>query len=325
MSAGAARAQESFPGNKLTIQVGYAPGGGNDIYARMLAHYLPTHLPNRPTIIVENVPGAGSLTLANNMYGTAPRDGSVIATVAQTMPLNQIVGAAGIRFDAAKFNWIGRTSSSVQAMIFSGTLPVRSIEDLRKTEVIVSASGPASGASLFPILLNVVLGTKLKIVRGYSGVPESVLAIERGEAGATSVTLSSLMGQYGAAVKEGKFRILAQNAVDRHPAIQDVPTTVELARNDEEREMLTLFASVSDIGRAYFIPPGVPEARVAELRKAFADTMKDPELVAYAKANDLELDPMKGEDLQKLIQDMSKVPAATIEKAKSVIAEDSKG
>lgn len=318
-------AQGALAGNKLTIQVGYAPGGGNDIYARMLAHYLPNYLPGKPTAVVENVPGAGSLTLANNMYITAPRDGSVIATVAQSMPLNQIVGSPGIRFESAKFNWIGRTSSSVQAMVFWHTQPVHSIDDLRKTEVIAAASGPASGASLFPILLNTVLGTKLKMVRGYTGVPEMVLAIERGEAGATSVTLTSLTGQYARLVKEGKLRLLAQNAVKRHPDIPDVPTTVELARNDEERDTLKLFASVGDVGRAYLAPPGVPAARVTQLRKAFMDTMKDPEMIAYAKANNLELDPMSGEDLQKLIVDMSNSPASTIERAKAVIAEDSKG
>lgn len=320
-----AQAQGNLPGNKLTIQVGYAPGGGNDIYARMLAQYMPAHLPGKPTTVVENVPGAGSLTLANNMYVTAPRDGSVIATVAQSMPLNQIVGSPGIRFEAAKFNWIGRTSSSVQAMVFWHTQPVRSIDDLRKTEVVAAASGPASGASLFPILLNTLLGTKLKMVRGYSGVPEMVLAIERGEAGATSVTLTSLTGQYAPLVKDGKLLLLAQNAVKRHPDIPNVPTTVELARNDEERDTLKLFASVGDIGRAYLAPPDVPAARVAQLRKAFMDTMKDPTLIAYAQKNNLELDPMSGEDLQKLIVDMSKVPAATIERAKVVIAEDSKG
>jgi len=320
-----AQAQGNLPGNKLTIQVGYAPGGGNDIYARLLAHYLPTYLPGKPTTVVENVPGAGSLTLANNMYVTAPRDGTMIATVAQTMPLNQLVGSPGIRFEAAKFNWIGRMSSSVQAMVFSSALPVRSIDDLRTTEVVAAASGPASGASLFPILLNTVLGTKLKMVRGYTGVPDMMLAIERGEAGATSVTLTSLTGQYAPLLKAGKIVLLAQNAIKRHPDIPNVPTTVELARNDEERDTLKLFASVGDIGRAYLAPPGVPDARVAQLRKAFLDSMKDPELVAYAQKNNLELDPMSGEELQKLIVDMSKVPESTIERAKVVIAADSKG
>ncbi len=320
-----AQAQGNLPGNKLTIQVGYAPGGGNDIYARLLAHYLPAYLPGKPTTVVENVPGAGSLTLANNMYVTAPRDGTMIATVAQTMPLNQLVGSPGIRFEAAKFNWIGRMSSSVQAMVFSSALPVRSIDDLRTTEVVAAASGPASGASLFPILLNTVLGTKLKMVRGYTGVPDMMLAIERGEAGATSVTLTSLTGQYAPLLKAGKIVLLAQNAIKRHPDIPNVPTTVELARNDEERDTLKLFASVGDIGRAYLAPPGVPDARVAQLRKAFMDSMKDPELVAYAQKNNLELDPMPGEELQKLIVDMSKVPESTIERAKVVIAADSKG
>lgn len=323
--ASQAQAQGALPGNKLTIQVGYAPGGGNDIYARLLAQYLPAHLAGKPTTVVENVPGAGSLTLANNMYVTAPRDGSVIATVAQSMPLNQLVGSPGIRFEAAKFNWIGRISSSVQAMVFSSALPVRSIEDLRRTEVVAAASGPASGASLFPTLLNTVLGTKLKMVRGYTGVPAMMLAIERGEAGATSVTLTSLTGQYAPLLKEGKIVLLAQNAVNRHPDIPNVPTTVELARNDEERDTLKLFASVGDIGRAYLAPPGVPAARVAQLRKAFMDTMKDPALVAYAQKNKLELDPLSGENLQKLIVDMNTVPASTIEKAKAVIAADSKG
>jgi tripartite-type tricarboxylate transporter receptor subunit TctC len=314
----AARAEESAPplkGAQITISIGYGAGGGFDLYSRLLARFIGKHIPGNPTIIAQNVVGAGSLKLANNLYAQAPRDGTAIGMVAQTLPVDQLLGSPGISFDYSKFNAIGRMATSGTVVISRQTIPVKSIEDVKNLPVAIAATGPSSEAFIVPALLNNLIGTKFNIIGGYAGTQEMMIALERGEADAATVIISSLMSQFSRFMKNKEVNVLVQNSLQRDPAFPEVPTTVELARNDDDRQIMKLFAVGSDIGRSIIAPPGVPAERVAILRRAFMDTMNDPEFIAAAKKSEFDLEPMNGADLQSMINGIGGMQPELLRKA----------
>jgi tripartite-type tricarboxylate transporter receptor subunit TctC len=312
-----ARAQEpvSFKGQRITILIGYGVGGGYDLYGRLAARFLSKYLPGNPTVVAQNMTGAGSLTAASHLYNVAAKDGTVLGVIGQTVPVDQILGETPRTFDATKFNWIGRLASGTETIISWHTVPVKSISDVKKQEVIVAGAGPSSGSTIYPIVLNNLIGTKFKVVSGYAGTKEMLIAMERGEVGACgAINLSTLTAEFPSWLKEKKINILAQVSVLPHPIIPDVPTIASLGNMAEDRDVLKLVALGGDIGRALLAPPGLAPERVKVLRDAFDQMLKDPELLAFAEKNRFDISPLAGSDLQKLVEGLRDISPAVIEK-----------
>jgi tripartite-type tricarboxylate transporter receptor subunit TctC len=307
-----------YKGKTINVYIGYGAGGGYDLYGRLLARYIGAHLPGTPTVVAQNMPGAGSLKAANYLFNVAPKDGTALGIVTQSTPQEEALGTKGIAYRANQFIWIGRMTSNVELTVVWHTSGVKTIEDVKNKETFVAGTGPTTPSEVFPRVLNGVVGTKFKVVAGYRGSAESVLAMERGEVTGALVGWATMKSTKQPWLQEKKVNVLVQYAMKRHPDLPDVPTMVELGKTDEDRKILALYASGADIGRAFLAPPKVPADRVKALRTAFDDMVKDPALLADIKKGNIEFDPMSGEELQKLAAESVDVPAALIARAKAV-------
>lgn len=308
----------TFKGQQVTILVGYGAGGSYDTYARLVARYLGKYLPGNPTVIVQNMAGAGSLTAANYLYNVAPKDGTTLGVIDQTLPIDQVLGTESVSFDVTKFDWIGRIALGVETIVSWNTSPVKTINDAKKDTLETAATGPSSSSAVYPMLLNNLLGTKFKLLRGYSGTNEMLLAMQRGEAaGCGSVNLALLTSSHAAWLTDKKINVLVQFALHRQPAIPNVPAVVELGQTPLQTQVLRLFGSAGEIGRSIMAPPGIPPDRLKTLRSAFMAMAKDPELVAFSKQSKLDIEPLDGESLQKLVQDVGTTSKATVAAAKA--------
>lgn len=317
----ATAADPFYKGKTLSVMIGYGPGGVYDQYGRLAAQYLGRHIPGNPTVIARNVVGAGSVSLANTLYNVGPKDGTAIGLVGFALPVEQILGSAGYKFDASKFLWVGRISASAGAIVSWHTIPVKTIDDVKTTEVFIASPGQSTSSSLYPTLLNSFIGTKFKIIYGYGGTQETLLAMERGEVG--GVQMATMDPKFSSLLHDKKINVLAQVTVERQPMLSNIPTVVELVDKDEDKQVMKLFSVINDIGRSFFLPPDVPRDRVAVLRDSFMKMMADTDLIAIADRANLSLDPMSGSDLQKLITDIGKTPRAILDKA--IAAKETKG
>jgi tripartite-type tricarboxylate transporter receptor subunit TctC len=314
------QAQEvDFGGDAITVIVGYGAGGSYDTYGRLIGRFLGRHLPGNPTVIVDNMTGAGSLRAANYIYNVAPKDGTVLGIIGQTIPVDQLLFEdAQQQFDSTKFNWIGRMAAGVESIIGWHTVPVSSIEEAKTREMVIAAAGPSSGSAIFPVVLNNLIGTQFKVLRGYSGTNEMIAAMERGEVdGAGAVNITTLTSAFEPFMREGKIRLLTQVSISRHPAFADIPTFVELGATEDQQAILRLFASSGEIGRALLAPPQTAPARVAALRAAFIRMMSDPELLAIAEQTRIDISPLEGNELQAIVAEIAHTPGAIVEAAKA--------
>jgi tripartite-type tricarboxylate transporter receptor subunit TctC len=309
--------EEFYKGKNVDLVIGYPPGGSNDTWGRLLARHIGKHIPGKPTIVPKNMPGAGSFLAANAVFNVSPKDGSVIGIAAPTAPLDERLGTPGVRFKAAEFNWIGRVDSLVNMVFMWKTSPVKSIADALKTPATLSATGVGSTVYVYPNVMNRVLGTKFKLVLGYKGSGEAMLAVERGEAEGHSTSWVALKVAHPDWIRDKNVTILVQFAVKRHPEMPDVPTVVELATNDEQRAILSTVVNAAEIGSAFFTTPGVPADRLNALRRAFDATMKDPEFLAEVERTKLTVNPFTGEELQKLVRSVSDLPPDLIDKVRA--------
>ncbi len=318
-STGLATAQtsEKFKGKIFEVVVGYDTGGGYDIYARALARHIGKHLPGNPTVIVKNMPGAQTRTAANYLFNIAPKDGTVIGTIARGLPTEELLGSGGIRFESAKFNWIGSMNNEVSVGVAWHTSPVKTFEDTKKREMLV---GAIADSLLFAQVMNAVLDTKFKPITGYKSGAEIGLAMQRGEVeGRMGWSWSSVVSMNPEWIREGKIRNLVQFSTSKHADLPNVPLVTELAGNDADRALLELVFSRQVIGRPFIAPPGLDAETVQILRKAFDDTMKDPAFVAEMEKANLEVNPISGKDVQALIDRLFKTPPAVLERAKTII------
>jgi tripartite-type tricarboxylate transporter receptor subunit TctC len=314
----AAQAPEDFyNGKNVDLVIGYPPGGSNDTWARLLARHIGKHIPGKPTLVPKNMPGAGSFLAANTVFNVSPKDGSVIGIAAPTAPLDERLGTQGVRFKSAEFNWIGRVDSLVNMVFMWKTSPVQTIADALKTQSTLSATGVGSTVYVYPNVMNHVLGTKFKLVLGYKGSGEAMLAVERGEAEGHSTSWVALKVAHPDWVRDKSVTILVQFAIKRHPEMPDVPTVVELATNDEQRAILSTVVNAAEIGSAFFTTPGVPADRLNALRRAFDATMKDPEFLAEVERTKLSVNPFTGEELQTLVRSVSDLSPELVEKVRA--------
>ncbi len=324
---GAACAQtpaEFYKGRNFEIIVGYATGGSNDTFSRMLGQHIGKHIPGNPNVIVRNMPGAGSFLAVNHMFAAAPKDASSIALGAPTMALDEKLGNPGVRFKAAELNWIGRIGPLVNIVFTWKTSPVKTIGDAMKREATLSGTGAGSTASVYPLVLNNVLGTKFKLVMGYKGSNEAMLAVERGEVEGHSTAFEAVRAAKPSWLQDGSITILSQFGLKRLPDLPNIPTAIESAPNEEARQVLSAIMSASEIGTAFFTTPRAPADRVTALRRAFDATMVDPGFTGDLKKMRMDSGPMTGEDLQKMVVDFSNMSPELLEKVRAVYPREDK-
>jgi tripartite-type tricarboxylate transporter receptor subunit TctC len=307
---------DTFAGKTIRLYIGTGPGGGYDTYGRLVARHIGRHMPGNPAVVPQNMPGASSLTLTNFLFNQAPRDGTAIGIINQAMPTEQYLVDSNINYESARFNWIGRVSSAVEMAIVWHTVPVNTIEDVRKRETLMGGTGPTSSTVFVPYLLNNLAGMKFKVISGFNGTTEIGLAMERGEIEGSATPLESLTSYRANWVRDKKIKILLQYTAARDPEMPDVPTMVEMGQSDEARQILAFFASAAEIGRAIVAPPDMPGATVTTLRRAFDAMFDDPAFLDDIKRTGIQLKPMTGERLQVLVADVARFPPPLIQKAK---------
>ena len=290
-----------YKANPITILVSSATGGGYDAYARFLARHMPRHIPGAPAMVVKNMPGAGGATAGNYLTTSAPRDGSVIATLQNTLTIDQLTRSPSLKFDMRRLDWLGSMNVVQQICVFDPRVPVASAADLLSREITIGGSGGATSSSvLIPTLLNRLVGTHLNIVKGYDGTNVVFLAMARGEVdGICGVGWDSVQVQALPLLARGEIRLGLDVGTSRNEdlAARGVPFVMEMLPDGDNKEVLRLLLSPGDYGRPFAAPPGTPPDRLAALRRAFADTMGDPEFLADAKRANLEIDPATPEQI----------------------------
>src|SRR5712691_12367159 len=317
LSAVPTRAQavaDFYRGKTLRMLIGYGPGGGYDIYGRLVAEFLPRHLPGNPTIITQNMPGAGSFLAAKYMYDVAPKDGTVFGSLAQTLALDSMTNK-NAKLDVANMPYIGRVVTNIDTGAALPRTGIESFEDVRAKQYNVGASGGGSTTVLFPTALNTYAGAKFKLVRGYKGTADILLAMERGEVDIVgSYGLPGILVSHPGWVHRGEATILYQTSLKRHRLLANVPALPELALSDEGREVLRAAASTGDIGRSILTTPGVPPERLAALRSAFQAMLNDPAFLDACEKRNLMVDGAAGEEIDHIVRETLRLPQAVAEK-----------
>jgi tripartite-type tricarboxylate transporter receptor subunit TctC len=308
-----------FRGKTLRLIVGIGVGSGYDINARLLARHMAAHIPGQPTIIVQNQPGAGSLTMTNALYNSGPFDGTVIGASFNGMPTTPLLQPAGARFDPVKLSWLGSTNRETQVTYVWHTVPVNRLDELKSKELIVGAQAPGSTQYDYPMLVNHLFGFKFKVVTGYQSTSKINLAIESGEVQGTLANWSTLKALSSNWLAEKKVKLIAQWALKNHPELADVPLALDLAKTDADRQALMLALARLEYGRPFFLPPNVPAARLEALRRAFDATMKDPAYLAEADKLKIEVDPLSGEQVATLVAQVSRTPADTVARVRAAM------
>ena len=297
-----------YKGQQVKLIISSATGGGYDSYARTIARHIADHLPGHPTIVAQNMPGAGGVKAANYLYNVAPKDGLTIGNLQNTVPFEPLYDNKQAKFDTSKFNWLGSPSKEVALLTVWHTVPVNSIEEgIKKNHTfILGASGVNSTPAFYARLLSAVFGIKVKLIAGYPGQTESLLAMEKGEnEGYASVFWSSIKVVKPDWIREKQIKFLVQMALEPHPELKDVPFALDLIKKPEDKSLMELASAQLAIGRPMVAPPDVPTDRVTALRKALMDTIKDPAFQADCTKQRLECDsPVSGEQMQDLLKRM---------------------
>ena len=317
-----AQSPESFFRHKqLSLIVGYNPGGSYDLYGSLAANAFSRYIPGNPTVVLKYLPGFGGLKAANYLQTQAPRDGLTVALIAQSAALRQTLGEPGIEFDVRKLSWIGRLASAVEVTLAWHTSPVKTLADARTHETVLAATSAGSTTDIFPRLMNQFAGTKFKIVKGYPGTTGAALAMERGEVEGAHETLDTLLFSKPDWLRDKKVSILVQYALQRHRAFPDVPAMIDVARTAQERQLIELFGSTAEIGRALVSSPDLPPGRLEILRRAFDAMVADPAFQNEVQQRNLDLGPMTGEQLQARVAQSLEVPRDVVQKAIAISAQ----
>ncbi len=321
-----AAAQEMFAGKTIAISIGTGPGGSYDAYAKMMSRHFGRHLPGKPAVVTKNMPGAGGTRVATFIYGVAAKDGTQLGATLNTIPIFQLLNPERAKYDVGKFNWIGTTASPTNVLVVWHTTGIKTLTDATKKEIPIGATTPGTTQEMYPLMSNFLFGTRFKIVLGYGGATEVNMAMESGEVlGRGSNSWMSYLFQNPHWVKENKIIPLFQMTLERDPMLKDVPRMIEFAKTDEDRQVISLLATTETIGRALMAPPGVPADRVAALRKAFMDSLKDPQLRADADRAKLEIQPIEGARLQTMIEGIASAPAPVVARFKAAVTNPATG
>ena len=314
-----AAAQESWQGKTISIIIGSAPGGSYDAYARLVARHLGRFLPGNPSVVARNLPGAASVASGHFVVEGA-KDGTLLGAPLNTLPLQQLLEPEKISFDVGRFQWIGSVASPTNLLATWHTSGVRTFADARRREVIIGASSSGTTMEMYPLMANDLFGTKFKVVTGYLGGTEINLAMERGEVGGRGANAyQSYAFQKPDWLREGKLNFIFQMALERDPLMKDTPTLLEFARNDEERRVVSMMAVTELIGRSFFVSGGVAPERVAALRRALADVVRDSQFVEDARRVKLDIDFVPGERLQALVGELMRTPSGVVARFKQAV------
>jgi tripartite-type tricarboxylate transporter receptor subunit TctC len=299
-----------YKGAVVSMVVSTSAGGGYDALARTIARHIGKHIPGAPTVVVRNMPGAGGIVAANYLYAAAPRDGSVLGLIQNDPPLEPLFGTSEAHFDPTKFNWLGTPSVETAMVLVWHSVPVNSVDDLRRRETAMGASGANSTPAFYARLLNATLHTKMKVIPGFPGQNDAFLAMERGELdGYPSVFYSALSSTRPTWLPEKKAKAVVQYGPEKLPELRDVPFAPDLVADPEDKQLLELAFAPLALGRPLLLPPDVPAARVAALRQALMQTFADPDFLADAKKTGLQVNsPRSGEDLLRAIARAYRAP-----------------
>jgi tripartite-type tricarboxylate transporter receptor subunit TctC len=306
-----------YRGKTVNVLIGVGVGGEYDLQARLVARHLGKHIPGNPGVVPQNMTGAGGIKMANYLFAQAPRDGTYIGMLGNNFAATQAVGGQGVQFDVVKFRWLGTIAPVIETMAVWHTAGVKTIEDVRRKEVVAGASGKGAITFIYPSMMNELLGTRFKIVTGYAGGNEINLAMERGEVQARNNTWSSWKATKAAWLKDGKINVIVQ-AGPRAPDLE-VPSVEDLARTPDERKLIELVVSGTRLGRPMATTPDVPEDRLAALRAAYRATMADPAFLAEAANLNFEVAPVYGEDMQKIVGEVMSTPKELAARAKHLL------
>lgn len=306
-----------YAGKTLHLVIGYAPGGGYDLYARTLARHIGRHIPGRPHIVVQNMPGAGSIKAANFLYTIAPKDGTTFGGFSRGAYLDPLLGrAAGTQYDAPKFGWLGSISSEVGVCAFRAAVGIRSFADMRAKPFVIGSTGAGADADVFPTVLRKMFKLPMKVVAGYGSAAEVVVAIKRGEVdGRCGWSWSSLVSWNRDMLDGKEIDVVLQLAASKLDELADVPLITDIADTAEHRAVLDLIVSRQTMARPYVTPPGIPPERLAALRAAFDVTMSDPAFLADARRQDLEVRPVSGAAADALLRAAYATPPDLVRQA----------
>jgi len=324
LPASAARAEspaDFYRGKTVDLQIGYSAGGGYDVYARALARHIERHLPGTPSVVPKNMPGAGSLVLANWLYNVTPKDGSTFGMIGRGTAFDPLLGSTKAQFDATKFNWLGSMNDEVSVCVAWHTTGITKLEQVMQKDLVVGGTGAAADTDQFPKVLNGALGTKFKVVTGYPGGNEIDLAMERGEVqGRCGWSWSSVVATHKQWLDEKKINVLVQLSLRRHPDLPQVPLIMDYAKTDEQKQIFNLIFARQPMGRPFLAPPGVAPERVAALRDAFMATLNDKEFLASAEKSKLEINPVSGADVEKLVRKVYRTPKEVAAKVADMLS-----
>jgi tripartite-type tricarboxylate transporter receptor subunit TctC len=313
-----AQAQGADPGpfrdgKSLTMLIGFGPGGGYDRWGRTLARYIGRHLPGTPSVISQNMPGAGSYNAANTLFTISPKDGTVMGIIARDAPLGPLTGQKGARFDPLTISWIGTPTTETNVCIARAGAQVKNLEDLKTKELILGETGAGTGTRSYPKALSAILGLKFRLIAGFPSSADVFLAMERGEVDGICESLDSVHGKKPEWIPKKVVNVIFQGGTEINPEIKDIPFILDLAKTEEQKAAIRFLYAGQGIGRPFVAPPGMPPARLKMLRDAFNATMKDPDFIAEVKKQNLDLDPRTGEQLEKLIRDIYATPKPIVE------------
>jgi tripartite-type tricarboxylate transporter receptor subunit TctC len=312
--------EDFYKSNPITMLVGSGAGGGYDVYARSFARSWSNHIPGHPSIIAKNLPAAAGLAAASTLYNSAERDGSVIAAFTNGAAMDPLFGNPGAHYDAVQFNWLGSIGKLENVCATWHTSPVKTIADARSREVIVAAAGATSNAAIVPKMLNALIGTRFKVISGYDTSSGLTMAVERGEAdGICGLSWSTMKASRPHWIKDNLLNVIVQMGLAKLRDLPDVPSALDLVDNPENRQVMELILIRQEAGRPFAAPPGTPADRVAALRQAFAETLADGDFLAEAEKMQLEIEPMSGGEIEKMLAKAYAAPKGIVERAAELV------
>jgi tripartite-type tricarboxylate transporter receptor subunit TctC len=321
-----ARAQDFYQGKTITFIVGASPGGSLDVYTRAIVRHLGDHIPGNPTVIVQNMPGAGSMVAANHVYNLARPDGLTVGAFAVALILQQVMGDQAAQFDGRKFGWIGTPSTYHGVCLVRKETGIGTIGDwlAAKKPLTIAGVGPGSGPSDTPRLLNAAIGLPLRVVEGYGGGAVARLALERGEVDGYCGSWQSVKSVWQDQFAAGKFLILVQTGAEAEPALAHVPRAMDFAKSEEAKQLLDVNETIHGIEFVYATAPETPAARLAILRAAFMATLRSPDLLAEAQKAALDIDPVDGATIARKLASLYDLPPTTVSKLKDILLPQAK-
>jgi tripartite-type tricarboxylate transporter receptor subunit TctC len=315
------QAQQSgfYKGKTVTIIVGFSPGGGYDLAARTVSRYIGKYIPGNPTVIVQNMPGAGSLSSINYLANIALKDGTFLGTFSRGISFEPLVGNKSAQFDPRKLNWIGSPSRETNVTFVRQQAAAQTFEDMKTKETVIATTGGGADTATFPRIMNSIFGTKLKIVTGYPGATETLLAVDRGEAdGMAGLSWGYLKASRPGWIKQNQIRVLLQFGLTKAADLPDVPSALDQVSNESDRQLLLFFLARLAMAWPIAAPPGVPADRIEILRDAFAQTMKDPEFIAEAEKQSIDVSPVTGQEIADILAKVYASEPAVLERARQI-------